>query len=97
MVKFSGWISSLAQQSNIAAFGLHFTSTLKGLNLSTKMHHKISKQIFFYPYWQNQYTHSSIVFHLETVNCIFMIFQRATFHITAILLSFTLLLYLTVV
>ena len=97
MIKFSGSISSLVQQSYLAAFGLHFTPTLRGLNLSTKMHQKISKQIFFYLYWQNQYTHSSIVFHLETVNCIFMIFQRATFHITAILLSFTLLLYLTVV
>ena len=73
MIKFSAWISSLVQQSHMAAFGLHFTSTLKGLSLSTKMHVKISKQIFFYPYWQNQHTHRSIVSHLETVNSIFMI------------------------
>ena len=56
MFKLSAGISSLLQQSHMAAFGLHFTSTLKGLNLSTKMHQKISKQIFFYPSWQNQYT-----------------------------------------
>ena len=57
MFKLSAGISSLLQQSHMAAFGLHFTSTLKGLNLSTKMHHKISKQIFFYPYWENLHTH----------------------------------------
>ena len=47
MIKFSAPISSLLQQSDMAAFGLHFTSTLKGLNLSTKMHQKISKQFSF--------------------------------------------------
>ena len=73
MFKISAPISSLLQQSDMAAFGLHFTSTLKGLNLSTKMHQKISKQIFFYPSWQNQHTHRSTLLHLETVTCIFMI------------------------
>ena len=73
MFKLSAGISSLLQQSHMAAFGLHFTSTLKGLNLSTKMHQKISKQIFFYPSWQNQHTHRSTLLHLETVTCIFMI------------------------
>ena len=61
MIKFSARISSLVQQSQIAAFGLHLTSTLKGLNLSTKMPQKISKQIYFYPHWQNQHTHRSTV------------------------------------
>ena len=73
MIKFSARISSLVQQSQIAAFGLHFTSTLKGLSLSTKMHQKISKQIFFSPSWQNQNTHRPTVLHLETVTCVFMI------------------------
>ena len=73
MIKFSAPISSLLQQADMAAFGLHFTSTLEGLNLSTKMHQKISKQIFFYPSWQNQHTHRSTLLHLETVTCIFMI------------------------
>ena len=61
MIKFSARISSLVQKSQIAAFGLHLTSTLKGLNLSTKMPQKISKQIYFYPHWQNQHTHRSTV------------------------------------
>ena len=73
MIKFSARISSLVQQSHMAAFGLHFTSTLKGLNLSTKMHQKISKQIFFYRSWQNQHTHRSTALHLETVTSIFTI------------------------
>ena len=73
MIKFSARISSLVQQSQIAAFRLHFTSTLKGLSLSTKMHQKISKQIFFSPSWQNQNTHRPTVLHLETVTCVFMI------------------------
>ena len=72
MFKLSARMSSLVQQSHMAAFALHFTSTLKGLNLSTKMHQKISKQIFFYPSWQNQNTHRSTVLHLETVTSIFM-------------------------
>ena len=97
MFKLSARISSLLQHSHIAAFGLDFTSTLKGLNLSTNLHQKSSKQIFFYPYWHNEHTHRSIVLHLETVNWIFIICSRVTFHITAILFSFTLLLYLTVV
>ena len=61
MINFSAQISSLLKQSPMAAFGLHFTSTLKGLNLSTKMPQKISKQIYFYPHWQNQHTHRSTV------------------------------------
>ena len=73
MFKLSAWISSLLQQSHMQAFGLPFTSTLKGLNLSTKMRQKISKQIFFYPYWQNRNTHRSTVLYLETVTCIFII------------------------
>ena len=73
MIKLSAPISSLLQQSPMAAFGLPFTSTLKGLNLSTKMHQKITKHIFFYPSWQNQHTDRSIVLHLENVTCIFMI------------------------
>ena len=81
----------------MAAFRLHFTYTLKQLNLSTKMHQKKSKQTFFYPYWQKQHTHRSTVLHLETVTCIFMICYRVTFHITAILFSFTLLIYTMVV
>ena len=97
MIKFSARISSLVRQSHMAAFGLHFTSTLKGLNLSTKMHQKISKQIFFYPCWQNQHTHRPTVLQLETVTSIFMICQRVTFHIAAFLFSFTLLTYTTVV
>ena len=72
MIEFSAWISSLVQ-SHMAPFGLHFTSTHKGLNPSTKMHQKISKQIFFYLSWQNQNTHRSTVLHLDTVTCIFMI------------------------
>ena len=73
MFKLSARISSLLQQSDIAAFSLHFTSPPKGLNLSTKKHQKISKKTFFHPYWENQHTHRSIVFHLGTVNCILMI------------------------
>ena len=73
MIKFSAPISSLLQQSDMAGLGLHFTSTLKGLNLSTKMHQKISKQILFYCSWQNQHIHRSTVLHLETFTCIFMI------------------------
>ena len=73
MFKFSARISSLLQQSHMAAFGLHFSSTLKGLNLSTKMPQKTSKQILFYCSWQNQHIHRSTVLHLETVTSIFMI------------------------
>ena len=73
MFQLSAGISSLLQQSHMAALGLHLTSTLKQLNLSIKMHQKISKQIFFYPSWENQHTHRSTVLHLETVTCIFMI------------------------
>ena len=73
MFKLSPRISSFLQQSDMAAFALHLTSTLKGLSLSTKMHQKISKQIFFSPSWQNQNTHRSTVLHLETVTCVFMI------------------------
>ena len=74
MFKLSARISSLLQQSDMAAFALHFTFTLKGLSPLTKMHQKISKQIFFYSYWQNQHTHRSAVLHLETVNWIYMIY-----------------------
>ena len=73
MFKISGLISSLLQQSDVAAFGFYFNSTLEGLTLLTKMHQKISLQIFFYPSWQNQHTHRSTLLHLETVTCIFMI------------------------
>ena len=73
MFKFSKRIPSLLQQSHMPAFGLHFTSTLKGLTLSTKMHHKISKRILFYCSWQNQHIHRSTVLHLQTVTCIFLI------------------------
>ena len=97
MFKLSAQISSLVQQSYMAAFALHFTSPLKGLNLPTKMHQKISKQIFFYPCWQNQHTHRPTFLQLETVTSIFIICQRVTFHIAAILFSFTLLTYTTVV
>ena len=72
MFKISAPISSLLQQSDVPAFGLYFNSTLKGLNLSTKMYQKIGKQIFFYPSWQNQHTHRSTLLHLETVASIFM-------------------------
>ena len=73
MIKFSVRISSFLKQSHMAAVGLQFTSTEKGLNLSTKMHQKISKEIFFYPSWQNQHTHRPTVLHLETVTCTFII------------------------
>ena len=73
MFKFSALISSLLQQSDITAFGLHFTSTNKVLNLSSKIPHKISQQILFYPSWQNQDTHRSTVLHLVTVSSILMI------------------------
>ena len=44
MFKFSALISSLAQQLEMALFGLHLTSILKGLNLSTKIPQKISQK-----------------------------------------------------
>ena len=73
MIKLSTRISSLLQQLDMAAFGLHFTSSLKVPNLSTKMPQKISKQIFFYPSLQNQHTHRPTVLQLENVTCIFII------------------------
>ena len=61
MFKYSALISLLLQQSDITTFGLHFTSTPKVLNLSSKIPQKISLVSFFYPSWQNQHTHSSTV------------------------------------
>ena len=57
MFKLTARISLLLQQAHMAAFGLYFTSTLKGLNFSTKMPQKISNQIFFYT--SSQIQHSS--------------------------------------
>ena len=73
MFKYSALISLLLQQSDITAFGLHFTSTPKVLNLSSKVPQKISLQIFFYPSWQNKHTHRSTVLHLVTVSSILII------------------------
>ena len=53
MLKFSALISSLAQQLEMAVFGLDVTSILKELNLSTKIPQTISQKSFFYISWQN--------------------------------------------
>ena len=73
MIKLSTRISSLLQQLDMAAFGLHFPSTLKGPNPSSKMHQKICKQIFFYLSWENLDTHRPTVLHFETLTSIFII------------------------
>ena len=56
MFKLTARISLLLQQAHMATFGLYFTSTLKGLNFSTKMPQKISNQIFFYTSSQIQHS-----------------------------------------